>query len=65
MTKTLKFICIMILFLSLFLVAESFATGMPCKTDKECPNTSTHKYKCINDDCFCFYIYWPLGNSLV
>ncbi|AES70988.1 Nodule Cysteine-Rich (NCR) secreted peptide [Medicago truncatula] len=55
----------MILFLSLFLVAESFATGMPCKTDKECPNTSTHKYKCINDDCFCFYIYWPLGNSLV
>lgn len=62
MTKTLKFIHVMILFLSLFLVTESFGffEGTPCKTPAECPQSLTHKYLCLKEECFCYYIYIKL-----
>ncbi|KEH28734.1 putative Late nodulin [Medicago truncatula] len=60
MTKTFKFIHVMILFLSLFFVAESFFVDTPCKIDEDCPQfqrpwSQIVKYYCIADQCF-YYI---------
>ncbi|RHN58577.1 putative Late nodulin [Medicago truncatula] len=60
MTKTLKFIYIMILFLSLFLVVESVFTGIPCKIDEDCPqlprpgSSKSINYYCFAHQCFCY-----------
>ncbi|KEH34607.1 putative Late nodulin [Medicago truncatula] len=55
MTKIFKFIHAMILFLSLFLVAESYFADILCKVHEDCPQKSTHKYYCIDDECFLYY----------
>ncbi|CAL5192249.1 unnamed protein product [Lathyrus oleraceus] len=51
MAKTLNFVCIMILFLSIFLLSKEAGA---CETLKDCPESS-HKhdfmFKCINNEC--------------
>lgn len=61
MAKTLKFVYVMILFLSIFyilIVCDSNTFGMdhPCKTDKDCPRRPPHNIKCRKGFCV------PIGN---
>ncbi|CAL5201173.1 unnamed protein product [Lathyrus oleraceus] len=60
MAKILKFIYIIILFLSIFLFSTEAIKVLACETDKDCPNIRVLPlmlqivYKCINKACRVF-----------
>ncbi|AES77298.1 Nodule Cysteine-Rich (NCR) secreted peptide [Medicago truncatula] len=56
MAETLKFVYVLILFISIFLVVIGcdsiyYPISRPCKTDKDCPNRKNYKGKCRKGFC--------------
>ncbi|AES97757.1 Nodule Cysteine-Rich (NCR) secreted peptide [Medicago truncatula] len=54
MTKIIKFVYALVLFLSLFIVSQAAQNDwMKCKTDDECPKVSNPPlyFKCIDRGC--------------
>nr|ABN07944.1 Late nodulin [Medicago truncatula] len=56
MSETLKFVYVLILFISIFhvvIVCDSiyFPVSRPCITDKDCPNMKHYKAKCRKGFC--------------
>ncbi|KEH33005.1 Nodule Cysteine-Rich (NCR) secreted peptide [Medicago truncatula] len=52
MAKTLKFVYVIVLFLSLFLAAKNIDALPVCQTAADCPEgTRGRTYKCINNKC--------------
>ncbi|RHN44148.1 putative Late nodulin [Medicago truncatula] len=56
MTETLKFVYVLILFISIFLVIivceSSFFPSSPvCKTDKDCPQLRGYTARCRKTQC--------------
>ncbi|AES97658.1 putative Late nodulin [Medicago truncatula] len=51
MTKTLKFVYSIILFITLFLVAKNVDALKKCITFEDCPISKTRVYKCLHGEC--------------
>ncbi|KEH28187.1 Nodule Cysteine-Rich (NCR) secreted peptide [Medicago truncatula] len=54
MVQILKFVCVRILFISLFLIATKFGVASDeCQIDADCPKSGNlfYIYKCINHKC--------------
>lgn len=56
MTKTMKFLYVLIMFISIFLVASvydsiPYVNSGPCVTDKDCPKVSQYNIRCRKGQC--------------
>ncbi|KEH20380.1 putative Late nodulin [Medicago truncatula] len=56
MTKTMKFLYVLIIFISIFVVASvydsiPYVNSGPCVTDKDCPKVSQYNIRCRKGQC--------------
>jgi len=56
MAETIKFVYVMILFISIFLVitisnSNPYIINIFCKTDKDCPKIRGYNIRCRNGQC--------------
>ncbi|AES97861.1 Nodule Cysteine-Rich (NCR) secreted peptide [Medicago truncatula] len=67
MTSFLKFVYIMVLFLSLFLIATDVKAFLKCDSDLDCPPKMCYSHLsfvplCVDNHCDC--IQWKFKNNI-